>query len=188
LTVSLDKISPACNNVSRTLVFSDRIGRGLGKILCNNIPTSCVINHCMPDASFQQIIDNIKCTHIDEQTTIVLMLGDGSNVRYSDVKAEFDCLSKLGAKNVIIGALPYSASPCSSNSHVFNLNKLMYKLTSRHSDVIFFDTNNFISDYRFTTDRLAKSLASFIISVFGNHSSPPSLDRTTSPTVDLSLN
>lgn len=177
-----------CKNVNKTLVFSDRIGKGLGKLLYNNISNSCVINNCMPNASFKQIIEKIMLTQVTKQSTIVLMLSDGSDVRYSDIKTGFDSLSKLGVKNIIIGAFPYSASLNKSNNNLYRLNKLLFKMTSRHSDVLFFDTNNVISDYRLTPDKLAKSLACFINSVFGNHSPSPSPVRTTHSSANVSLN
>lgn len=175
-------------NVNETLVFTDRIGKGLGKLLYNNIPNSCVVNNCMPNASFKQVVDKIMLTQVSKQSTIVILLSDGSDTRYSDVKTGFDSLSKLGAKNIIIGAFPYSASLNNSNKQLYRLNKLLFKMTSRHSDVLFFDTNSVISDYRFNRDKLAKSLACFINSVFGNNSPSPAPVRTTPSSANVSLN
>lgn len=140
-----------CRQTRRTVIYSDGIGMGMGLLLGNKLNQN-VINNCFPNTPLDQFTKCIKSdTSLDKNTTLVLHLGDSSNIKRLDLINLLEILLEKvnqGLSKLIVCAFPYakSLSEC-ENQRIFKINLLIYNLTCRHSDVLYFDTNNFISDF-----------------------------------------
>lgn len=138
-----------------TIMFSDRLGKNFGIDLRNNVDHR-VINICLPEGSFSQIVNRIKQTKFNSQTNIIILLGNGINIRKSELVNSIEYLLALEAKKVMLCAFPYSASfTPSQNKYIHCLNTLMFNVSCRHSDtLLFFDTNKFIGNFKMTKDAM----------------------------------
>lgn len=151
-----------CNPKSSTMVFSDRIGCNFGSILKYHLKGD-LLNYCMPEASFTQIINKIKSTKMNNMTTIVLFFGNSIQLNRQDVIKGIEYLLQLNVYKIVLCAFPYTNRHLHKkiNSKVHYLNNLLHTLTCRHSDILtFFDTNSFISDFYLTKDTMYLSKSS----------------------------
>lgn len=81
-----------------THVYCDRLGKDFGSLLNVEVHNS-VINHCMPNATYSQVINSIvNDKQIHSNTNIVIMIGNSLNIRKKDIISGFDSLCKLGSK------------------------------------------------------------------------------------------
>lgn len=138
-----------------TIVISDRIGIDIG-IMLNNCINQPIINHCMPDLTYTNIIDYLDKMNVNSRTNIVILIGNSLNVRKKDILEKFQKLHDLGAGKIIICAFPFCKNlPDPTNERIHSLNTLLYNLTCRHSDsFLYFDTNKFIGKIYLTKDTL----------------------------------
>lgn len=135
-------------NLSKSVLFSDKLGAGLGSILQRSC-THNVSNNCYPNLHFNHIIDKIASSSLDNQTTLILLIGNSIGVRKKDIVSGIDTLLKLNLGRIMLCALPYSDLLSDKhNNYVHTLNNIMYMLTCRHSDkLLYFDTNQFVSGF-----------------------------------------
>ncbi|KAJ8733607.1 hypothetical protein PYW07_014158 [Mythimna separata] len=133
---------------SNILVYSDRIGSGFGSLL-NNRCKHTIVSHCYHNLHFNELVYKIKNTQMNEQTTVVLMIGNSFNITKRDIVNGIETLLKLKLCKLILCALPYSNSLLDhENEYIFTLNNTMHILSCRHSDrLLYFDTNNFVRDF-----------------------------------------
>lgn len=138
----------------KTYVYSDKIGVGVGIILSRQLEGP-VFNYCMPGATYQQIVNKILSTKFDNQSTIVLLIGNSIGVRKKYISNCFETLSNLNVFNIIICAFPYSVSLTKeANNDIYLLNNYIHTLTCYNNLFSFFDTNNFISGFKLTEDTM----------------------------------
>jgi hypothetical protein len=147
-------IAEICNTemkVHKTLLFSDQIGVGISSII-NNHTDHTVFNYCMPEAPLSQIIDHICSSKMDENTNIILFIGNSNKINVREIKNSFTKLNNIKCNQVTWCALPYSVSLNShENDRIFALNRLIHHLISRHSDTFsWFDSNLFIKHFEMT--------------------------------------
>ncbi|KAJ8712698.1 hypothetical protein PYW08_008002 [Mythimna loreyi] len=142
---SLEKINSCQSNI---LVYSDRLGTGFGSLL-NNRCKHTIVNNCYHNIHFNELVSKIKNSKINEQTTVVLLIGNSLSVTKRDIVNGIETLLKLKLGKLILCALPYSSSLHDyENDYIFSLNNLMHILSCRHSDrLLYFDTNNFVRDF-----------------------------------------
>ena len=147
--------SGCVKNVSnRSVIFTDKLGVGVGSILHNSL-THKVTNFCYPNLHYNQIIDKIvNCAHLNDQTTVILLIGNSIGLRKRDIVNGIETLLKLNIGKIMLCALPYSNSLSDNdNNTVHNLNNLIYMLTCHHNDkLLFFDTNKFVSNFTLTQE------------------------------------
>ena len=160
--LNISKPSQTCLNKHKTsiLIYSDKIGQGLGSLLQYDLPNHRVSNICLPGASYRYLIDSLSSPDLDKNSTIVVYYGDSLSVKKKDlvysINRLLDLNSKYGCK-FILCALPYASNVTNEqNRHIYDLNLLIYNLTHRHSDIIFyFDLNKFInSKFRLNKDTM----------------------------------
>lgn len=138
-------LNPTQSNI---LVFSDRLGTGFGSLL-NNRSNHTVLNHCHHNLHFNELIHKIQHTQLNEQSTVVLLVGNSLSISKKDIVNGIDTLLKLRLGKLILCAFPYSDNLLAQeNDYISSLNTLMHILSCRHSDrLLFFDTNNFVRDF-----------------------------------------
>jgi hypothetical protein len=139
--------------IDKTIVFSDKIGVGLSSII-NNHTAHTVVNHCMPGATLSHIVDCICSARIENNTNIVLFVGNSYKLNIKEIKNSFAKLNNVNCKKITLCALPYSSSlNKNENNKIYALNKLLHHLISRHSDKFsWFDCNMFIKHFKITKD------------------------------------
>lgn len=163
----LTKQMESCRQTRKTVLYSDKIGVGMGQLLSEHLG-QVVINNCLPNAPIQTLIDSIKCDNsLDNDTTLIVQLGESSGVKHLDIiKLIESLLEKIdsGLGKLIICAFPYSNSlSTKANNNIYKINLMFYNLTCRHRDVLYFDTNNFISKFVLTRDTLYLNRRSKVI-------------------------
>ncbi|KAJ8728789.1 hypothetical protein PYW07_006485 [Mythimna separata] len=138
-------LNPSQGNI---LVYSDRLGSGFGSLL-NNCCKHTIVSHCYHNLHFNELVHKIKNTQMNEQTTVVLLIGNSHNVTKRDIVNGIETLLKLKLGKLILCALPYSNTLNNhENDLIFKLNNVMHLLSCRHSDrLLYFDTNNFVRDF-----------------------------------------
>lgn len=144
------------NNNITTHVYCDRLGKDFGPLLNVEVHSS-VINHCMPNATYSQVINSIvNNEQIHSNTNIVILIGNSQNIRKKDIISGFDRLFKLGFKKIMHCAFPYSASlSTEQNDHIHSMNTLLYNMTCNcDNQLIFFDVNKFINNFTLTKDTM----------------------------------
>lgn len=141
-------ISPKKTHDSKNVfVFSDGVGVGFGRLF--KIELNCnILTTCMPDASLTHICERIKECKFNQNSVIVLMLGNGLMCSKKEIINCSLILTTLKVKKVILCAFPFSKNyTCKQNNSIHLLNTLLYNLTFSHSDkFVFFDTNKFIDN------------------------------------------
>lgn len=103
---------------------------------------------------------------MDKSTTLIVQLGECCVKRSQLTRLVEVLLDKIhnGLGKLIICALPYSKSySTKQNDNVCKNNLLIYNMTCRHSDILFFDTNKFISNTLLTRDTMYHSKRSLRI-------------------------
>lgn len=143
--------------VHNIVLFSDAIGVGLGKALKCYIDQP-VINICSPGIHFSKLVSSIQNTSLDSHSTAIILFGDSVSATRKEVINLIDTMNTLQVKvgcRFIVCALPYSHMLTQKqNTYIHSLNSLIYNTTHSHSDILFFDTNKFISKFYLTKDTL----------------------------------
>lgn len=144
----------------KTVILSDKLGQRLGPILKNKLNHE-VLNICTPYLPFDKIIKNLNQYEyeLNKFTNVIFLCGDSLFVKKQHIIKCFNHLVQLNSKTeckFTICAFPYAQNlSYDQNQHIYDLNRLIYHLTCRHSDnIAFFDTNKFISCFNLTTDTL----------------------------------
>nr|XP_053615264.1 uncharacterized protein LOC128678045 isoform X1 [Plodia interpunctella]XP_053615265.1 uncharacterized protein LOC128678045 isoform X1 [Plodia interpunctella]XP_053615267.1 uncharacterized protein LOC128678045 isoform X1 [Plodia interpunctella] len=119
---------PGCADADdshNTLIFSDSVGRNMGYLFNQHLEN--VTNYCLPNASYTHIIESIRATTFNRNSTIVLLIGNCNNLCKKDIICGLDSLNKLNVYKVIICAFPYlSCQPPSKNKNIHYFNNLTY--------------------------------------------------------------
>lgn len=134
-----------------TLMYSDSVGKGIGKIISNKLHQK-ISNICMPNRSYIEIMQSMINNDYNKVATIVLLFGNGCDVEKKDVVNCFEALTrnqiKFGKIKVIMCAFPYCESyTAEQNKHIHALNTLIFNLTCHHNNILFFDINKCIRVY-----------------------------------------
>lgn len=109
-----------------------------------------------------QIVNCMLSQNYDYNTTIVLLVGNGTGIKQDDLINYFDSIIALKVRKIIMCAFPYSkALTEAQNAQLHKLNNLMFNLTFCHRDrILFFDTNKFIRNFVLTRDTMYVPLSS----------------------------
>ena len=91
---------------SYSVMFSDSIGRGVGKLLSNNLSHS-VQNHCMPGATYKQIMASVTKIEYNCNTNLTIFVGNSSKIKKGDITNSIIKLLKLNCSKIIMCAFPY---------------------------------------------------------------------------------
>ncbi|XP_075990171.1 uncharacterized protein LOC142985814 [Anticarsia gemmatalis] len=158
LTDSSDSIPSSfidLNTKNRVAMFSDKLGINLGPLINNNLHCSFK-NNCYHNLKLNQIVDRIRNTRLDINTTVVLLIGDSLGLDKTDIIDSISSLLQLDLGKLIICAFPYSQSLTErENKRIHRLNNQLHLMTSYHSDkLLFFDTNKFISSFIYTQETM----------------------------------
>ena len=166
-----------CNSV----MFSDSIGRGIGKLICSNMSYSTQ-NNCMPGSSYKQVMAAVSKNIYNPSTTITIFVGNSSRVKKEDITECVTQLLALDCSKIILCAFPYFENLSNSkNNYIHMLNKHLHLLASHYCDkLICLDINNFVDKLRSTRDTvylpikfrtvIARLLSYFIHTDIGNMS------------------
>lgn len=147
--------SQSCSteNCYHSVIFSDSIGRGLGKLVCNNLSHSSV-NYCTPQTSYKQIMSSVARNKFDKNTIITVFVGNSFNVKKDDITDSVTELLKINCKKIILCAFPYFENLSNrQNMYIHMLNNHIQFLVSHHCDkFLFLDTNIFVDKLKSTRD------------------------------------
>lgn len=157
---SVDSTS-TLSNLCKTVIYSDKLGVGLGTNLSNNLQ-QVVTNVCMPNASYQQIVNSMLQQKFHENTSVVLCVGNSLGVKPDDIITFVNYILASEARKVIICAFPFSRLLSDQqNMYIYRLNLLMYNLTFGNRDRMhYFELNNFVHNCILTRDTLYVPLRS----------------------------
>ncbi|KAJ8704311.1 hypothetical protein PYW08_013035 [Mythimna loreyi] len=146
---------PSCNSqdCSYSVMFSDSVGRGLSKLINNNLSYS-TLNYCLPGSSYKCIMNLVTRRTYNYNTNLTVFIGNRFKVKEDDIT---DCVTemlKLNCKKIILCAFPYYEHLSESqNKYIHKLNNHMYFLVNHYSDkFMFFDTNIFVEYLKSTRD------------------------------------
>ncbi|KAF9803764.1 hypothetical protein SFRURICE_012063 [Spodoptera frugiperda] len=133
----------------KACVYSDELGSGFGQMMYDHLDHS-YINNSYHNMSYNKIIEQITHTDLDEESVLVLMVGNSLGLTRGDVVNGVDTLLKLNIGKIIVCAFPYSNTlSYSKNKYIGVLNSILYKLTCQNEKLLFFDTNKLISNLIF---------------------------------------
>lgn len=146
---------PNCHDCNHSVMFSDSIGRGLGKLISNNL-SYCTQNYCMPGSTYKQVMASVAKTVCDPNTTITICVGNSSKIKKEDIT---DCVSellKLNCSKIILCAFPYFENLCNrKNNYIHMLNRHVHFLVGHYSDkLIYFDINTSVDKLRSTRGKV----------------------------------
>lgn len=135
----------------QSVMFSDSIGRGLGKLVSNNLSFSTQ-NNCLPGTSFQEIMTLVTRNQYDSNTNVTVFVGNSSQVKKEDITDSVTEILKINCNKIILCAFPYFERLSNrKNNYIHMLNNHLQFLVSHYSDkLIFFDTNSFVDKLRST--------------------------------------
>lgn len=105
-TGSLAK-SPESTN--RTVVFSDKVGVGMGSLL-NNCLAQPVLNNSYSNLPIKELLKKIKNNVYDHKSTIIVQLGNSLDIKKSDIISLVEILLDIqstGISKIITCSLPY---------------------------------------------------------------------------------
>ena len=141
--------------LNKTFLFSDKLGSGFGSLLQNYMNHS-IINYCCHNYNFKQIVKKVSNTQLEDDATVILLLGNSMGVKKRDIVDGIDTLLKLKIGKTMLCAFPYSDSFSQDvNNGIYRLNNLIYTLTCCHSDkLLYFDTNKFVSGFKLTQEAM----------------------------------
>jgi hypothetical protein len=133
--------------IRKTVLYTDRVGIGLGVIM-HDLLNQVVVNNCMPETSLKRISEQIAAESFDEHSTLVVYLSDSSNVNKHYLSVFTETIIKISNKNIgkiIVCAFPYSNTlSLKRNNDIYYLNLILHRLAVYHNKVSYFDTNKFI--------------------------------------------
>ena len=144
----------SCNHINcNSVMFSDSIGRGIGKLICNNMSYSTQ-NNCMSGSTYKQIMASVSNNIYNSNTSITVFVGNSTGVKKEDIT---DCVSellKLDCNKIILCTFPYFENLSNKkNNYIHMLNKHVHFLVSHYSDkFLCLDINNFVDKLRSTRD------------------------------------
>lgn len=151
--VLINKVS----KVNKTIMFSDKLGQGLGLLIENE--SQSVTNICTPGQSMNGIVHSISQHALNNYTNIIVLCGDSTHTKKRDLIDSISTLLKLQTNTnckLIISAFPYCTNlTWEENKRIYDLNLLLYNLICRHSDtILYFDINKFINNFVLTSDTM----------------------------------
>lgn len=138
-------------------VFCDGIGVGFGPILIN-YTRNLVINNCMSNISYVNLIDNILKEKHEKGTDLVIMMGDSASVTKFQLIQSIEKLVELrllgNIDKIVISAFPFSDQlNAKQNKRIHHLNNILYNLiafNSYENELTFFDINKYIHNFILT--------------------------------------
>lgn len=150
---------PQSNNTKYTKVFCDDIGKSMGYILSTNV-VGPIINNCMPNISYTQLINNVVNEKHTKDEDIVIMMGDSSGITRTQLINSIKLLLNLhesGTVNkIVVCTLPYSGSLSpEKNKKIYALNLILYNVIATNCNtgkVLLFDINHYIHNFVLTSN------------------------------------
>jgi predicted nucleic acid-binding Zn-ribbon protein len=154
---SIDKQAPRQETNSRTIIYSDQIGSGMGSILNTKLEQN-VTNYCYRNASLTQICDSLLKEHFDNSTSLILLIGNSASADKASIDKlmlTLNIIEKAGIGKIIICALPYSQSMSYyQNNKTSYLNSLIYHSICFNNKYHFLDLNKFIKRFTLAQDQI----------------------------------
>lgn len=150
-------LTKSSESTNRTVVYSDEVGVGMGSLLKNCLAQP-ICNNSYRNMPFKELLLKIKNVVHDDKTTIIVQLGNSLGIKKSNIISLVETLLDIqstGINKIITCSFPYSNKmTANENAHVYELNLTLYNLTCRHSDFLYFESNNYISKFILTKDTL----------------------------------
>lgn len=141
-------------SIKRVIMYSDNIGTGMGSLLNAYFKKQEVINNCFPFSSFDYVIRQISSDQqLDNNTTLLLFIGNRNNSNKEDLIKYYDMLSNLNIEKIILFTFPYCKQlPYYENDYRFKLNLTMHNLCAFNNKFTIIDINKCTLNYNFYKD------------------------------------
>ncbi|XP_075975048.1 uncharacterized protein LOC142975843 [Anticarsia gemmatalis] len=149
--------SPIINKKNNITLFSDEIGKDLSSYILNTNMEHSITNYCTPNLPYCKILDRIVNSNFNQDTTLIIFVGNRGNVNRKKFIDYFECLSKLNVNKIVLFALPLSKGLPQEELNIrSNLNVIMHNLTCQinginYNKFHFIDTNRIVSNCLYTT-------------------------------------
>ena len=111
--------------MKKIVMFSDDFGKDMSLILSNYLG-KLILNHCLPNTPYHKIIENIQKYPFENNTTLIIMIGNRGNVNKKQFIKYFDCLCALNVNNIVMFTL---SLPRIENDFRYKINLTMSQLT-----------------------------------------------------------
>lgn len=132
------------NNSANTVMFSDEIGKNMGHILNSGMNHS-FINNCLPDSSMHEIMDLISKYTFNQNSNLVIWLGNRGNVNKAQLIKYVESLYSLEVNKIVMFTFPYSNSlPQAENNLRYKLNITLHTICNNNL-IHLIDSNNIVS-------------------------------------------
>lgn len=162
--------------VSRIMIYGDSHAKYCVQNLdrVSSFFGSKVTGHVNPGAPLTYIYDNIKRDKSSfSENDVVVIIGGTNSIEVDQVstcKMIEDNIINLSHTNVVLTTVPYRYDKPQDNARIYNLNKKMYGLVEKHSEVSFIPINNLLTREHYTQhglhlNRKGKELLSNLIAL-----------------------
>lgn len=133
----------------KIVIYSDEIGQNMCHRLHQHLGDQ-VINYCMPEATYEQILDKILSSSYCPTTTLVVLIGRRGNATIKTVIKYFECLSQLNVEKIVLYAFPYGKGLSQTeNKYRHKCNLKIQTMTLYNEKFNFIDSNVLISNNYF---------------------------------------
>lgn len=187
---------PSYSSISyHSIMFSDSIGRGLGKLVSNNLSHSTK-NYCMPGSSYKQIMASVTNNVYNADTNLSVFIGNSFKVKKEDITDCVTELLQLSCNKIILCAFPYFEHLSKrQNNYIYMLNKHIHFLVSHYSHkLVYCDINIFVDKLKSTRNtvylplRFRHQIARLLAYIFNSDISSMSKSCTIINTATLTPN
>lgn len=123
--------------VNNIVMFSDELGKDMG-LLLSNLMGQPVINNCFPSTPFIEIVNKISHYTFNENSILILLIGNRGNVNKKVFMQCLDILNNLNLKQIVMFTFPYNKNlPQSENNFRYKLNLTMSTLSLNFNNSLF---------------------------------------------------
>lgn len=136
---------------TKTIMFSDEIGKNMGQILNSRIGHS-VVNHCLPYSSLHEIMEIITKSSFSCDSNLIIWVGNRGNVNKAELINYIEKLSSLKVNKIVMFTLPYSNSlPQVENDLRHKLNMTLHTILCNNNLIHLIDSNNIVGKNYYMT-------------------------------------
>lgn len=147
----IDIIQNDTKNKNKLIMYSDEIGQNMCHKL-NQYVGDQVMNYCMPEATYEQILDKITSSSYCPTTTLIILIGRRGNASVETMIQYLECLSQLNLNQIVLFAFPYGKGLSQAeNKYRYKCNMKLQTMTFYNEKINFIDSNVLINENYFLT-------------------------------------
>lgn len=140
-----------CEKVQKTFMYSDEIGMNMGQLLNTRLGHS-VINNCLPGSNLHDIMRLLTKCKFNNNSNIVIWLGNRANVNKSELIKYFETLCTLQVNKIVMFTFPYSNSLSQAENEIrYKLNMTLHTISCNNNLIHVIDSNNIVGKKYYLT-------------------------------------